>query len=213
MTTLSIAHRGFYAKDNTKDAFTNAVEAGFHMLEADIHKTKDNQLVLCHDLFIGRYCVEETTLHTLQSYSPNLLTLKAFFEAFPPTTHLIYLDLKGSDSIVQLLIHFMIDHSVCCDNIIVASFNRYHIQGLSYSFLSWKVAFITCNTFRQFEYDALIQDVDIVVMSWTALSHDIISYLHQCNKQVYTYTCTDQNVYRYMQRFHLDGIVSDILLE
>ena len=42
------AHRGYNAKDNTLEAFKNAIREKFDFLEADIHRTADYDLVLHH---------------------------------------------------------------------------------------------------------------------------------------------------------------------
>ena len=52
-----IAHRGFrttFIKENTMEAFENAIKNGFNGIEMDVRNTKDKVLVLCHDPFINR---------------------------------------------------------------------------------------------------------------------------------------------------------------
>lgn len=52
-----IAHRGYktnFIKENTIDAFKNAINNGFLGFECDVHTTKDNRLVVIHDAFIDR---------------------------------------------------------------------------------------------------------------------------------------------------------------
>ena len=52
-----IAHRGLtnkYIKENTLEAFNNAIENGFIGFECDVRLTKDNVPVICHDPFIDR---------------------------------------------------------------------------------------------------------------------------------------------------------------
>ena len=46
----AIAHRGYKAKypENTISAFEDAVEAGAHALETDLHLTRDGIVVLSH---------------------------------------------------------------------------------------------------------------------------------------------------------------------
>lgn len=53
-----IAHRGggWDAPENTMQAFRKAVELNCHMLEMDVHMTKDKQLVICHDKDLLRVC-------------------------------------------------------------------------------------------------------------------------------------------------------------
>lgn len=49
--TIIIAHRGAccYAPENTVQAFEKAVELGFKGVEFDVHKTKDNHIIIMHD--------------------------------------------------------------------------------------------------------------------------------------------------------------------
>ncbi len=51
-----IAHRGasFYAPENTMSAFRMAMELGVDGIEMDVHLTKDNEIVVIHDLYTGR---------------------------------------------------------------------------------------------------------------------------------------------------------------
>lgn len=53
---LIIAHRGAsaLAPENTLDAFTLARRCGAHMVELDIHQTKDRRLVVMHDATLTR---------------------------------------------------------------------------------------------------------------------------------------------------------------
>lgn len=53
-----IAHRGggWHHPENTMQAFKHAVELGCHMLEMDVHMTKDKKLILCHDGDLSRIC-------------------------------------------------------------------------------------------------------------------------------------------------------------
>jgi len=55
-TIYVIAHRGVNAEcpENTMLAFEKAVEIGADMIEFDIHKTIDNEIVVIHDKFTNR---------------------------------------------------------------------------------------------------------------------------------------------------------------
>lgn len=54
--TLVIAHRGDsqFAPENLIPAFASAVAKGADAIEFDVHLTKDNQLVVHHDYYLGR---------------------------------------------------------------------------------------------------------------------------------------------------------------
>lgn len=54
--TKIIAHRGFsgIAPENTLAAFQKAIDAGIEYFELDIHKTKDDSVVVIHDSSVNR---------------------------------------------------------------------------------------------------------------------------------------------------------------
>lgn len=210
---LKIAHRGFGAKDNTLLAFRYAVHAKFDVLELDLHQTKDKRLILCHDLFIGPYNVENTPYDTLKMYESDLITLDGFFKYFPSRNHRVYLDLKGRDEIVATLYEYVLSHNVCVENIMVASFNKYHLEALHYSQMSWKIGFITCNTLRPNEYESILYTADFLVVHYNTLSNELMTIINHLDKKLFTYTCDNEYALRYILKYKVHGIVSDILLE
>ena len=54
--TKIIAHRGFsgIAPENTLASFQKAIESGADYFELDVHKTKDDSLVIIHDGSVDR---------------------------------------------------------------------------------------------------------------------------------------------------------------
>ena len=210
---LKIAHRGFGAKDNTLLAFRYAVNAKFDVLELDIHQTKDERLIVSHDLFIGPYNVEDTPYDTLKMYEPDLITLDVFFAHFPSRHYRIYLDLKGKDEIVATLYKYVLSHNVCIENLMVASFNKYHLEALNYSQLCWKIGFITGNTLRTNDYESILANADFIVVHYNTLSTDLVDIVKRLDKKIFTYTCDSEYAFRYILKYKVDGIVSDILLD
>jgi glycerophosphoryl diester phosphodiesterase len=59
-----VSHRGFKEKftENTKEAFQEALAAGFTNLETDIRCTSDGHLVLAHDETLERICNKSITI-------------------------------------------------------------------------------------------------------------------------------------------------------
>lgn len=71
---LVIAHRGDWRNypENSLEAMTNAIDMGVDMIEMDVAKTKDNQLVIMHDKTIdrttnGKGLITDWTLDSLQT--------------------------------------------------------------------------------------------------------------------------------------------------
>lgn len=72
---LVVAHRGDWrnAPENSLQAFQNCIDMGVDMIEIDLKKTKDNQLVIMHDNTLdrttdGRGKVSDYTLAELQQF-------------------------------------------------------------------------------------------------------------------------------------------------
>ncbi|WP_010278398.1 glycerophosphodiester phosphodiesterase [Paenibacillus senegalensis] len=72
---LVIGHRGAsaIAPENTLAAFKEALKQGVNMVELDVHLTKDDQIVVCHDQTIdrttnGEGVIREMTLEKVQSF-------------------------------------------------------------------------------------------------------------------------------------------------
>ena len=72
---LVVSHRGDWrnAPENSLQAFKNCIDMGVDMIEIDLHKTKDGQLVLMHDNTINRTTdgkgkVSEYTLAELKKF-------------------------------------------------------------------------------------------------------------------------------------------------
>lgn len=204
-----ISHRGYGAEGNTRLAFQNARDFGFDVLEVDLHKTGDNEIVLHHDLFLNQYNIEQTDLEVLKNADKHLLSLSDFFQKFPPDQNTIYFDLKGSIELAQLFVDYINTHDICTKEMIVASFNEHHIHILAKSKRLWKIGFITNNVFTQTSF--IVPNIDIFIIKWTMLSQETIEQLHKQGKQVFAYTCTTKQIYDYICSFSVDGIVSDII--
>lgn len=73
-TVLVVAHRGDwrYAPENSLPAIDNAIRMGVDIVELDVHRTKDGQLILMHDARLdrtttGKGLVSEWTLDSIRT--------------------------------------------------------------------------------------------------------------------------------------------------
>jgi glycerophosphoryl diester phosphodiesterase len=64
---IAIAHRGdpVAARENTLPAFTSAVREGADMIELDLRRTRDGEIVVLHDATLSRLWGDERTLADL----------------------------------------------------------------------------------------------------------------------------------------------------
>lgn len=213
---LTIAHRGFSAKDNTVKSVYKAIEYEFDIIQVDLHKTLDNKIILCHDSFIGKYQVEHTNFQQLIQEDDELITINKLFELFSPKKYHFMLDLKGTvekNNISTLLIIFLKENGIFCDNLTISSFNQNYVREIANSFLSCKVALITANIFHPYCYIALLHQIQIIIVDISTVSLEMINKLKMYEKKVYVYTCKNRIMYEYLKNMPIDGIISDIFLD
>jgi glycerophosphoryl diester phosphodiesterase len=129
------AHRGAnrgkgYAPENTKAAFDLAIEMGATELECDIRKTKDGELVICHDDTINRTSngkgkVSEMTYKQLLKYDfgngQKIMSLKDFAKRYFSKDISVALEIKDSGIEAQMM--KIINKYKKKDNILVMNFS------------------------------------------------------------------------------------------
>lgn len=207
-----IAHRGYNAKDNTRQAFQNAVIHGFDMLELDIHSTVDYKLILHHDPIMNNHIISKTEYKTLQTEDPDLLTLEEYFTYFSPSIYPCYIDIKGSNLTAILLLRYLLDKKIPLKKIIIASFNMNHLHTFIHNNIKVRLAFITCNVFTRKQMNNLLYCIDYIVVDWTILSTNLIDYANRNDKEIIAYTCNSNEIYHYINQYPtIYGIMSDII--
>ena len=215
----TIAHRGDSENfpDNSYEAFHSAVKKGFDMIELDIQLSKDKILYIYHDTIVESYLTETLSLERLKQLDSTILSLEEFFRIKDINQVKVYLDIKGNNiGICESLHLFLQDkkRDINLTNIYIASFNVLMIQSLHNlcprgyqlgiileSLLPWRY-------FSQF-VDEL--QLSFISLHWTMLDHNMISQLQNCQVKVFTYTCKDKVILSYMNRFQLNGIVTNFL--
>lgn len=121
MKPLVIAHRGCSAKypENTLLAFKKAIEAGADGIEFDVHFTRDKQLVVRHDFYLGSHeLIYQKDSHDLHLPTPA--------EVFAQLGNIHYeVELKGfTDEFVKAIVQ-LVERFDLMDNVEFTSANPY----------------------------------------------------------------------------------------
>ena len=123
MAPLVIAHRGAsaHAVDNSIDAFAKAIDAGADMVEFDVRRTADDQLIAFHDPAVGRVPVGRLTRAELAArvgYEPPLVD-----EVLELTAGRIGLDVElKEDGYVERVVAAVVARHGAGENVVVNSF-------------------------------------------------------------------------------------------
>ncbi|MBG9982399.1 glycerophosphodiester phosphodiesterase [Aerococcaceae bacterium DSM 111020] len=150
------AHRGYSGKfpENTMLSFKQAAFYHADGIELDVHMTKDNQLVVCHDETINRTSdgegtIKEMTLEELKQYrfdkgfeyldaekaEITIPTLEEVLSWILETTLLLNIEIKNNiydyNGIIEQIVQLIEKHQ-CLERVIVSSFNHYTIRQIKY---------------------------------------------------------------------------------
>lgn len=99
-----IAHRGYTTaliKENTLEAFANALNNEFDGIECDVRKTKDGKLVIIHDAWVNR-TTDEVGLVREQTYD-ELLEYNFGTEEVPSKIPLLEEVLRDVQGVIKLI--------------------------------------------------------------------------------------------------------------
>ena len=213
---LKIAHRGYCMnhQSNTLGSFYDAVTYGFDMIEMDIQLNKNNDIIVMHDTFINgkEVCMQEYS--DLKWNNPELLLLEVFFQLFDYTKTKIYFDMKGDTELAHILHKLIVKMNIDTNNIWFASFNMKHLDILNCYDKEYQLGYITDNIMTQ---DILHSITDkyalkFVCFQWEMLDHETIDELHKRDVFVFIYTLQNIHTLDYLNKYSIDGIVSDIIL-
>ena len=213
---IQIAHRGHsdFFKDNTINAFIDAYKNNFDMIELDIVLTKDNKIAIYHDTFINELLIKNITYEELRNIDNDIILLETFFKIIDTNKIKIYLDIKG-DHNISIFLHELLENNknniINLNNVYLASFNTIILKELIELNPNYQLGFITENVF---ENDILMiykekYNLKFIAFHWTSLNNYNIDFLHKNNILIYTYTCKNNNILLFMQKFNIDGIVTN----
>ena len=219
----TIAHRGLsdLYKDNTVFAFQAAREKGFHMLEFDIQLTKDQKIIIYHDIYIknklnSTQLINQLNYATIKDIDNDIILLSDLFSFVNENEIEMYIDIKGNDiQICSELLEMIKDRNL--RNIYIASFNVNIIERLNKlskeQSLELKLGIILETLFsidllHQF---SLLFQIRFFSFHWTMLDLPTIHFLKSQNIEIYTYTCKNNFIEDYMRQYPIDGIVTNYM--
>lgn len=217
---LQIAHRGnshFY-KDNSKEAFLSAIDENFDMIELDIQICKTGEIIIYHDTYIESQMIIDMTYSEIIEKDDKILLLEELFQIEQISSVKLYLDLKGSlsliDALVKLLQSLRKKECIELKNLYVASFNLQHIEKMYNFYPTINYGFITGNNFESLIYYTFLQRkyINFLSVCWTMLNKRTCQIIHGIGIQIFTYTCENDTILKEMMRYNIDGIVTNYKL-
>ena len=215
---LYIAHRGYPNKlynDNSFEAFQNAINNNFNILEIDIQLCKSGEIVIYHDIYLNDKLIKNLDFKDLKY---NINTLELFFKKFYKHNMKILFDIKGHhEGISKKLIYILNEYKVNYHNIFLSSFNKIIIDELiSFKKIhNFKLGLISDNNFYYDEIKYQLDKVDFISINFEMFLVCDKYLLGECkkrNKKIFVWTIKDDNQIALLKDCEVDGIISDIKL-
>lgn len=225
MKTTFIAHRGFSGKyrENTSEAFREAVKAGFGGIETDIRVTLDGCLVCCHNSE-ARFAddtileVSDHTLEELQAkplYNPftstdlRLCTFKEYLEICKEGGIIAVIELKGSFTEEKIREVFETADSILgLENCQLQSFHEENLEKAHAQFPMLTIVY-TCDGNEPYIRTCLEKGFMIAANKW-GLTQETVDAFHAKAIPVDGWTVNDLENLKRMREIGCDFVESDL---
>lgn len=232
-----IAHRGgkFYGLENTKEAFEAAIHHHYYGIECDIQPTKDQKLVVFHDLDLKRLAhIDQSIidcdweyLKTIElsklevdnhTYNGKIMLFKDFLSLFKHTSIKAFIEMKESFSIddVHRMLNVLITSEIDMNQIVIiankASFSLLiEIRKMNPYF---KLQFVARTDYTQYLDDCIKYriDLDISISVFHDTKEQFISNIdrfHQHGLEVNCWVINDINLLKELEYIGIDYITTD----
>ncbi len=227
---INFAHRGASGDypENTLLAFEEGIKCGASGIELDVHKTKDNKIVVIHDedierTFKGKGLVKDFTLNELKEFNTRKELFKNFKTSKIPTLEEVLNLIKNSNVILNIElktdeIHYegieedvinLINKYKMNNKVIISSFNPKSIkickeinEEIKTGLLYYKPMEDVIEFAKSLKADAIHPDLRLV-------SKELIDEAHKNNLEVNVYTVDAPIYMRKLIEAKADGIFTN----
>ncbi|MEG2290060.1 MAG: glycerophosphodiester phosphodiesterase family protein [Clostridium sp.] len=227
---IYFAHRGASENypENTILSFDKAIMAGAKAIEFDVHKTKDEELVVIHDedikrTFQGKGLIKDYTLAELKEFKSAYLEYENSKLCKIPTLNEVLEIIRHKDIFINIelktdKIHYrdiekdvinVIKKYGIKENVLISSFNTKSLEICKSIDDTINIGIL---------FDKRINDLFSYAKSLGAYSlnpnvnsvdETFISAAHENNLKVFTYTVNKPSIANHLDKIGCDGIFTD----
>ncbi len=216
---LRIAHRGAsgHAPENTWPAFRKAVELGVDIVELDVRRTRDHELVVCHDARLDRLAGVWTAVKRL-SYR-ELQQVGVAGESIPRFAEVLQFLAPHCTVNVELKERGLTEAAVatmkalgCQSRVVFSSFLGSELVRLKAIDPAVRVAAlvgstpVTVGTCLRF---ARLVQAEALSVNHAAFRRGLLTSAHRQGLAVYVWTVNDPEAIAHLKRLGVDGIMSN----
>lgn len=227
---LMIAHRGLssFEKENTMAAFVAGGNHTYYGMECDIHPTKDNVIVVCHDSNLERVSgvdliIEESTYEEIQKVSLYDVKKENKWDYLKVPTFAEYLEccikynkvaviefkfLFSEEHVYQVL--DMIKEKNYLENCVFISFIYENLQVVRKYDSNLKAQFLLADYTDELINRCINDKIDIDI-HYSFLNQERVNYLHKNNLKINVWTVDNLEKAEELSKMGVDFITTNCL--
>src|SRR5699024_2980762 len=230
---MLVAHRGLAMDypENTSIAIQAALQSNADILEIDLHKTRDGQLVVIHDDTIdrtsnGRGKVGEQTLNDLRQYDyginsnprytkQTLLTFDEVLTLIKASSQALLIEMKQPKNypgIENDLIDKLKQYELDKNQVIIQSFDQTFIKQLYLKHYGYRLGVLISKKrywYKMPSFKKIAEYADYVNPHYSLVTEAFMKKAHYYGLKVMPYTVNEKRQAIKLIRIRVDGLISD----
>ena len=230
---ILVAHRGIatYFPENTMIAFKAALISNIDILEIDIHRTLDNQLVVIHDDSIDRTSngsgkIKDMTLAALQQFDygitkdnkfegETLPTLDEVIKLIQDYPQKLLIELKQPQNYPEIeneLIDALNAWNLPKNKVIIQSFNQKSMKKIFDMNEGYELGVLISKKkywYKLPPFKSIAAYANYVNPNYALVTEKFLKSAHQYRLSLMPYTVNEHEQAKSLQKLGVDGLISD----
>lgn len=230
---FKVAHRGVSSlvPENTLISFNEALKLNIDMLEIDVHRAQDGQLIIIHDPTLMRTSLQKGKIKNLtyeqllkydvgkwkgdQYVGERIPLLKDVLSLVKRTNKKLLIEIKSPAKYRDIeldVVNEILKSDINLNQIIIQSFNRKSLKSLKELHLPIHIGVLLKRRHRlisKSEIKNISQYAQFLNPNYKMINRKLIEQAHQYNLKVMPYTVNDDNEMKKLLELGVDGIITD----
>lgn len=216
---LRIAHRGAsgYAPENTWPAFQRALELEVDMVELDVRRTRDHELVVCHDAWLDRLTgvrvpLRRLSLAELRQLEVNGEQILRLAEVLPYLASACTVNIELKERGLAVAAAASVKALGVQSRVLFSSFHTSELLHLKAIDPSLRVAVLVMTSpvsWRSCLKLAELVQAEAISIAHAAFRRRLLQEAQRRGVRVYVWTVDDHEAIAHLKALGVDGIMSN----
>lgn len=219
---LKIAHRGVsnYTLENTLEAFKKALSLKVEVVEFDVHRTKDGELIIMHDHNVDRTTDGVGLIHNFsfkqirKLHRPNgelVLTLQEVLDVLKNKC-ICKIDIKDRgiiENVIKLVKKNKMESSVIITCEILSILKKIKKLSPNIKLEAGGFGYSKKTSIKKIIEKAKSVKADIISPHYTIATKELVNEAHKNGLKVHVWTVDRKNIIEKMKKIGVDGITTN----